>query len=282
MGTEPSITLSLISDELSAADEPISKLQTLSYYADGSDDRWGEEQILTEHELEWRLERAYIGLSALIEHLQYPKLLAQFQSGFSKFESNLSNVDIIPDVGDFYSPAQSYLRKYIFALSVLLGSDMKRQDQIERRSMLEGILLNTPKIIFDRRIEPRNEAEVRKCVFDLLIHIFPDTVREMSIIQNTKTYRPDIGVKSLGTAVEYKYADTPEEVKHAVGGLYEDMRGYSGSKDWTFFYAVIYMTDHFFTQQQIMSEFKHTSADSNWKPLLVVGKGARVRRRRAA
>ena len=58
------------------------------------------------------------------------------------------------------------------------------------------------------------------------------------------------------------------------------MRGYAGSKDWTQFYAVIYMTDHFFTQAQIMSEFEHTSADENWKPLLVFGKGARAKRSR--
>ena len=95
---------------------------------------------------------------------------------------------------------------------------------------------------------------------------------------HTKTYKPDIGIKSLSTAIEYKFADSVEEVKKAVGGLYEDMRGYSGSKDWTTFYAVIYMTDAFFTQQQIMSEFERTSEDENWKPLLVIGKGARAKR----
>jgi hypothetical protein len=37
------------------------------------------------------------------------------------------------------------------------------------------------------------------------------------------------------------------------------------------------MTDAFFTQQ-IMAEFKHTKADANWKPILVIGKGSRKRR----
>ncbi|MBU2720639.1 hypothetical protein HF563_14970 [Acidithiobacillus ferridurans] len=35
------------------------------------------------------------------------------------------------------------------------------------------------------------------------------------------------------------------------------------------------MTDAFFTQQQITTEFKHTSADDNWESILVIGKGTR-------
>lgn len=56
------------------------------------------------------------------------------------------------------------------------------------------------------------------------------------------------------------------------------MRGYAGSEDWKHFFAVVYMTDAFFTQQQIMAEFKHTKADDNWKPILVIGKGARKKK----
>lgn len=278
MNLHPDKLLDAMADEISETDQTIGRLQTLSFNLNDKNDYYDEEHEMTGQELEWRLERTYIGLSLLIEHLGFTQLLIQFQSGFKKFEGKLSEVEMAPYVGDFYSEAHSYLRKYLFSLSALLGADLEEQQQEERKSTLEGILINTPKIIFDRGIEPKNEAEVRKSVFDLLIHVFPDTVRETPIIQNTKTYKPDIGVKSLSTAIEYKFADSAEEVKKAVGGLYEDMRGYSGSKDWTNFYAIIYMTDAFFTQQQIMSEFKHTSADENWKPLLVVGKGARAKR----
>jgi YD repeat-containing protein len=83
-----------------------------------------------------------------------------------------------------------------------------------------------------------------------------------------------IGVKSLKAAAEYKFADSEDEVKKAVGGLYEDMHGYE-CEDWKIFYAVIYMTDAFFTQDQIIAEFKSTGVHENWKPLLVVGRGSR-------
>lgn len=277
----PDKLLDAMAEEISDTNQIIGKLQQLSFYLDGQNNFYDEEHEMTEHELEWRLERTYIGLSLLMEHLALPSLLSQFQAGFKRYDGKLREVKVVPYVGDFYSEPHSYLRKYLFSLSSLCGADLEKQQDEQRKSTLEGILVNTPKIIFDRGIEPKNEAEVRKSVYDLLIHVFPDTVREMPIIQNTKTYKPDIGVKSLSTAIEYKFADSEEEVKKAVGGLYEDMRGYSGSKDWTTFYAVIYMTDAFYTQQQIMSEFKHTSADENWKPLLVIGKGARVKRSNA-
>ncbi|WP_410952548.1 hypothetical protein [Pseudomonas sp. S1(2024)] len=278
MNFNPNLLLSAMADELAEIDSTIGKLQQLSFHLSLENNYYNEENEMTESELKWRLERTYIGLSLLMEHLSLNNLLSKFQAGFTIFEGKLEEVAVAPYLGDFYSQAQIYLRQYLHALSALLGENLLNQDLVQKKSTLEGILLNTPKIIFDRGIEPQNEAQVRKSVYDLLIHVFPDTVRETSIIQNTKTYKPDIGVKSLSTAIEYKFADSSDEVKTAVGGLYEDMRGYSGSKDWTQFYAVIYMTEHFFTQQQIMAEFKHTSADENWKPLLVIGKGSRTKR----
>ncbi|MEN5264798.1 hypothetical protein [Stenotrophomonas sp. TWI587] len=278
MNLHPEKLLKAAADEVYETDQTIGKLQTLSFKLNRDNDYFDEEHEMTGHELEWRLERSYICLSLLIEQLGLTEFLKQFETGFKRFEGKLQEVEMVPYVGDFYSEAHSYIRKYLFSLSALFGANLEEQQQKEQMATLEGILINTPKIIFDRGVEPKNEAEVRKSVFDLLIHVFPDTVREASIVQNTKTYKPDIGVKSLSTAIEYKFAESQAEVKKAVGGLYEDMRGYAGSKDWTRFYAVIYMTDAFFTQQQIMSEFKHTSADDNWKPLLVIGKGARTKR----
>ena len=238
-----------------------------------------EEHDLAEISFKSELERLYISICALIESLELSELLTQFRNDFAKIpESKLTSLDYIPYVGELHSNTLGLFWKYHATLSSLLGEDTKQQLEDERRKQFEGILLNTPKIVKDRLVEPSNEAEVRKCVYDLLIHVFHDAVRETSIIQGTKTYKPDIGIKSLKTAVEYKFADSAEEVKKAIGGLYEDMRGYAGSEDWKHFFAVVYMTDAFFTQQQIMAEFKHTSADENWKPILVIGKGARKRK----
>lgn len=265
-----------IKDQTSKAWSTVNKLQNLSYYLSSDRDYYDEEHDMTQIEFESQLQKLYISISLLIESLALPSLLSQFQQDYKKFAGKITDLDTLPYIGELHSEVLGLFWRYHSPLSSLLGEAVPYDE--ERRKQFESILINTPKIIKDRCVEPSNEAEVRKCVFDLLIHVFADTVREVPISQVTKTYKPDIGIKSLKTAAEYKFADSEEEVKKAVGGFYEDMRGYGGSEDWKHFYAVIYMTDAFFTQEQIMAEFKHTSVDKNWQPILVVGKGQRKRR----
>jgi hypothetical protein len=276
---KPHSLLQDIAEQISAGWNSVSKIQGLTHYLRGDNDFYDEEHDLARLEFKSQLKRLYISICALIEAIGMTELLAQFRSDYAEIPAkSLADLDFIPYVGELHSDTLGLFWKYHSTLSSLLGEDTKQQIEDERRKQFEGILINTPKIVRDREIEPSNEAEVRKCVYDLLIHVFPDAVRETSIIQGTKTYKPDIGIKSLKTAAEYKFADSAEEVKKAIGGLYEDMRGYAGSEDWKHFFAVVYMTDAFFTQQQIMAEFKHTSADENWKPILVIGKGARKKK----
>jgi REase_DpnII-MboI len=276
---QPHALVADIADQISAGWTSVSKLQSLMHFFNGDYDLYNEEHDLTELQFRSELERLYISICALLESLNLISLLVQFKSDYAELaKKSITSLEFIPFVGEMHSEVLGLFWKYHSTLSALLGEDTSKQIQEEQRQFFEGILNNTPKIVKDRGIEPSNEAEVRKCVYDLLIHVFPDAVRESSIIQNTKTYKPDLGVKSLKVAAEYKFADSEQEVKAAIGGLYEDMRGYSGSNDWTYFYAVVYMTDAFFTQQQIMAEFKHTKADANWKPILVIGKGSRKSR----
>jgi hypothetical protein len=141
--------------------------------------------------------------------------------------------------------------------------------------LLEQILRGTPKMLFHREIQPTNEAEVRNEVYKNLIHVFPDTVREIPISKVSKIYKPDIGIKRIKSAIEYKFVTSESEAKTAIGGIFEDISGYEGSDDWTTFYAVIYMTDNFMTQDQVEAEFKLSKVPHHWKPIVVYGKGDR-------
>ena len=189
----------------------------------------------------------------------------------------MTHLVMLPAVGELDSEVVRTLHRHYIVLSKLLGEEDDRATNQKEIEHLERILLNTPKIVYDNKLDPSNENDVRNVVYNLLVHVFPSTLREISISQVTKTYKPDIGVQSLKAAIEYKFADSKDEVKKAIGGLYEDMRGYSGSEDWKVFYAVVYMTDAYFTSDQIKAEFAHTESDKNWKPILVHGKGARKR-----
>jgi hypothetical protein len=266
-----------IDEQISDGWISVRNLESLSFDLTSANNYSDEEHEMEELAFESKLKRIHISLSLLLESLGYAELLGEFKNGYSKFVGNLTGTSVLPYVGERHSDVLGYFGQFHRTLSTLLGVDVQETEQWKERALLESILQNTPKIVYDRDIEPSSEAEVRKCVYDILIHVFPDTVREIPIAQVTKTYKPDLGVRSLKTAVEYKYAVDETEAKTFIGGFYEDMRAYAGSEDWRQFYAVLYMTKPFFTLQQIQAEFKIVGADKNWTPILVHGNGRRKR-----
>lgn len=144
--------------------------------------------------------------------------------------------------------------------------------------VFETILKNTPAIIRAKGIEPSSEAEVRAAIYDVLKFAFHDAVREIPVAQVLKVYKPDLGVRSLMAAAEYKFADTEAEVKKALDEIYADMKGYSGHDDWRTFFAVIYTTDALVHQDKLEAEFRGVKADVNWAPIILVGKGGRKKK----
>jgi hypothetical protein len=268
-----------IADQISNGWNHVNDIQSHVFQGHSSDE-YDDESEFDELQFSSILDRLYTSLCAAIETLALPELLTDFKSEYTLRKDKKTNLSMLPYIGDLHSETLGLFWRYYKTISSLVGRDIAMQLNEEKRKKFERILINTPKIIKDRDMDPKNEAEVRKCVYDLLIHIFPDTVREIPVSHVTKTYKPDIGVKSLKCAAEYKYADSDTEVKKSIGGFYEDMKGYAGSEDWKFFYAVIYMTDAFFTEDQIKAEFDATGVENNWKPILVIGKGQRAKKKK--
>jgi hypothetical protein len=142
--------------------------------------------------------------------------------------------------------------------------------------IFETLLENTPKIMDASGILPKTEAEIRKQVLKALSFCFRDVVREIPFPKNIKSYRPDIGVRSLMAAAEYKLVDSQQKAKNSLDEIYADMKGYGGRYDWRSFYAVFYMTAPFYTQKDFDEEFRLVRAELSWTPIVVVGHGARV------
>jgi len=249
-------------------------VQTLEMYAAAQ----GADEVQEYHGmmLAWNVEQTFIELCYAFESLGLPLLFAQFTSGFQSLSKNMSAIEYLPYVGAMTSPALDYLSKYF---KVLKGDSDPIADDLRR---LENILLATPKMLFDRKIQPTTEAEIREVVLGVLSVVFPDTVPEVPIPKVAKTYKPDIGIKSLKCAIEYKFADSVAELKQCIGGILEDVSAYSGTADWTTFFAVIYMTDSFLSPEQISTEFKLANVGSHWRILPVTGKGQRKKKVKAA
>ena len=118
--------------------------------------------------------------------------------------------------------------------------------------------------------------QVQKIMHDYLRAFFTEYKRSVTIAGIVKDFRPDCGIRDLKAAIEFKFADSPDEVAKGLGGIFEDAGGYSGSLDWTRFYTVIYQTSAFESEDRIRSELTRAGLVT-WTGILVTGAGARRR-----
>lgn len=235
-----------------------------------------DEQEMDSELLDELLNQTKLRIFFAYDYLGMTKMTKLLSEELEKYEGKFGRLSEHPIVDVTYSPVQFILQNHLDAITC----HIKIEDEEDtKRIFLERILRNTAKILKENSVVPSNEADVRREVLKTLSLVFPYTVREVPIPKVFKTFRPDIGIKELSTAIEYKFVDSENDAKVAIGGIYEDMLGYEGSADWTTFYAVIYMTDHFMTQEQVEAEFKLSKAPHNWKPILVFGKGERERKK---
>jgi uncharacterized protein YaiE (UPF0345 family) len=207
-------------------------------------------------------------------------LLEQFNQDFGKITKGRGELSFEPYFDYFHSPYLDLLERYLKAITCDVAIDNENEyRENSSRLQLERFLQGTGKLLKDKGIMPENEADVKKEVFHTLIHFYPDTVREIPIARISKTYKPDMGIKSLKTAIEYKFATSEQEAKTIIGGIFEDVLGYEGSDDWKYFYAVLYMNDNYMTSSQIEAEFDASKIlRSRWKPILIIGKGERTKK----
>jgi len=146
------------------------------------------------------------------------------------------------------------------------------ETNIER---LEYILRRTPEILESRNITPRCEADIRKAMNEHLKYTFEDYSTNISIAKPLKSFKPDCGIISIGTAIEFKFCDSEKEVKTALSGIMEDLSGYAGSKDWKLFYSLVYMTGSYANEKQFHVSLGSSENASKWKSILVKGSGSR-------
>jgi hypothetical protein len=234
-----------------------------------------EEEDFTEELLRVLIEQVRQRILLMCDVACLNAFLANFGEGWKQFK-NPTQLTLAPWIGVLYCPALEFLADCLNSIEVVVPrTEESARTSSDRMRILEQVLRGTSKIIWDRKLEPSKESEIRNAVYDVLIHVFPDTVREVPIAQVSKIYKPDIGVRSLKAAVEYKFADNESEARSLLGGIYEDIHGYAGSEDWKTFFAVLYMTGNFLTLDQVIAEWQMTNVPHSWKPIVVTGRGAR-------
>ncbi|MBX3429978.1 MAG: hypothetical protein KF779_10380 [Hyphomonadaceae bacterium] len=227
--------------------------------------------------LQFKLDRAFREMRMLTDRLGLKSLGAEI-ARYCQETPSFSEVEPFPfsEPGK-YAPSLRQARIYFDSLSAMtLGT------RVSGLEVFKTILRNSGAIIAARGLEPKNEKEVEKAIYQVVSWCFHDAVAQMTIPQLVKNYKPEFGVRSLMAAAEYKFATTEQEVKIALDGFYSDMRGYSGSHEWRNFFAVLYTTEPLLHQQKLEAEFAGVGADKNWAAILVTGPGAKAKKAKAA
>lgn len=109
---------------------------------------------------------------------------------------------------------------------------------------LTEILRATQYAITDRQCfekPPGNEADVHRRIEAVLRCVFPDAIHKPTITKPIKNFKPDTGLRSVRTLIEYKFISSVEDAKRVADEVLADTRGYA-SKDWDHFVYVIYET----------------------------------------
>jgi hypothetical protein len=118
---------------------------------------------------------------------------------------------------------------------------------------------------------PSKENDIQVAMRTLLqSHFFDEYLEGFTIPKYVKNFKPDGGVTSIRTAIEYKFIDSKEELARATGAIFEDVIGYGGSRDWEFFYSVFYMTESFADPVALTKSLAKNSG-SKWHPIVVIG-----------
>ena len=173
-------------------------------------------------------------------------------------------------------------KAYAFLSNLLEGlrnisSDDRPSGESYGLAQLEAILRRTPVLLRRRNMVPQGEIDIQEIMHDYLAAFFTEYKHPSRIHGVIRNFDPDGGVRNLRAAIEFKYAATNAELSRALSGVFEDVSGYCGSRDWTRFYTLIYQTEAFESEDRIRSELTRAGAIT-WKGILVTGSGRRGKR----
>lgn len=223
------------------------------------------------------IRQANLRMLLLIERVGLPLFRSNYIEAMAPFDGEFDRVGHSPyDPEDLFSEPLMQIDQVFDALSAVVHGS--KDKELSGLALFERILRQTPYIVHDRTAHtPMSETEIRKPLFDLLKTVFPDCRREIPVSHIFKVYKADLGVTSLKALAEIKYAVDEKELRAQIGGIYEDVKGYSGDPQWTQFFAVFYTTDPIASPERIEEEFKLSRI--GWVPIVVHGTGTRLSRK---
>jgi hypothetical protein len=212
---------------------------------------------------EYYIDKAFIELLILIDDLKLEKTYAEFKELYEKAKKHKNGLTKSA-VGE----AEPYLvwpgevRKYLNAIANITNTDIESENV--SLELIEIIRHSVYSILNDKIFlaPPCDERELHNRIEAILRCVFPDMLHEPTLAKQIKNFRPDTGIPSLKTLIEYKYISNIADSKLIADQILADTRGYK-SRDWKKILFVIYETKrikHEKEWQQFLRECETTNS----------------------
>jgi len=146
-------------------------------------------------------------------------------------------------------------------------------DDIIKPSSLIEVLRHAVYPITDTNVfegPPKNERELHLRLEAILKCVFPDLIHEPSLSKPIKNFRPDSGIPSLRTLIEYKYISNQKGAKRIVDEVLADRAAYK-SRDWKTFLFVIYETRRIRHEKEWKQLIKESDVSKNTDVIVLSG-----------
>lgn len=244
-----------------------------------------EQESAIEESYRLTIEFIYSSLMTLMELMSLndkKKALIQKVEKIRKEEGGKFQIHFNFHLDFFDCKSLNVLNSEVKIISSLLGEVDKKSKEEDKEIFKEEThrrlirhLEQTGFYISALDISPTRELDVQKVMRAVLEGDFGEDYRpKPSISQPFKTFEPDGGIKSIETAIEFKFIDSAGDLKTAMDGIYTDFAGYTDSKDWNKFISIFYMTDNYRSPKTIEADILKKT-NGKWRVISVMGKGAR-------
>lgn len=146
-------------------------------------------------------------------------------------------------------------------------------DETFKTSFLIDILRHAVYPITDSNLfsgPPTNERELHIRIEAILRCVYPDLIHQPSLAKPIKNFRPDSGIPSLSTLLEYKYISSQADSKRVADEVLADRAAYR-SRDWKTFLFVIYETKRIRHEKEWKQLFLDSAVSTNTEVIVLSG-----------
>ncbi|PPD43119.1 MAG: hypothetical protein CTY16_13805 [Methylobacter sp.] len=217
---------------------------------------------------EYYIERAFIELLVLTEHLSLNAIFKQIELLFQEAKKDFLKSKMGPD--EPYLVWSEKIRMYVDGIANAHGLGETSESEMKD---IKDIIKRALYVICDKNLFPslpEKEAHVHDRIEAILKCHFADLKRKPPLSKPIKNFEPDSGIPSSKTLIEYKFVNTKSEAKIVVDQILADTCGYR-TPQWKNLLFVIYETHRVMPEEEWSSLLKECELGNNYDIMVLSG-----------